>query len=43
LRPRQSSRNAFSRGQSGQSAPGLEVADLLMARLDLVDAPGIGA
>jgi hypothetical protein len=43
LRPRQSSRNAFRRGQSAQSRSGLEVADLVIARLDLVDAPGIGA
>jgi hypothetical protein len=43
LRPRQSSRKAFRRGHSAQSRPGFEVADLVMARLDLVDAPGIGA
>jgi hypothetical protein len=43
LRPRQSSRNAFRRGQSAQSRPGLEVADLVFVLLDLVDAPGIGA
>jgi hypothetical protein len=43
LRPRQSSRNAFRRGQSAQSRSGLEEADLAIAALDLVDAPGIGA
>jgi len=43
LRPRQSSRNAFRRGHSGQPGAGRDVADLAIAGLDLVDAPGIGA
>jgi hypothetical protein len=43
LRPRQSSRNAFRRGHSGQSCPGFDVADWVFAGLDFVDAPGIGA